>query len=199
MLDWKLNLDPNFAANRFMAPRPVRPVKQMEREGYIENWICYRSADFSAKELTVLPGRTAKIVDEGAYGLIMVQGHGKMGVWDVDTPTLIRFGQLTQDEFFVTEDAGRARRDNRQPLADRPDRHAQALRTGEPGTETVERRAWSVTAKTHGLQCRGSVTAMTNTTTPLCCFSSHQAQTVPGRYGDYSRHNKTTPVWGNRK
>ena len=53
----------------------------------------------------MLPGRTAKIVDEGEYGLIMVQGHGKMGVWDIDTPTLIRFGQLTQDEFFVTEDA----------------------------------------------------------------------------------------------
>jgi hypothetical protein len=31
-----------------------------------------------------------------------------MGVWDVDTPAIIRFGQLTMDELFVTEEAARA-------------------------------------------------------------------------------------------
>ena len=35
----------------------------------------------------------------------MMQGHGKMGVWDIETPTLIRYGQLTNDEFFVSEKA----------------------------------------------------------------------------------------------
>ena len=35
--------------------------------------------------------------------MIMMQGHGKMGVWNVETPALIRYGQLTFDEFFVTE------------------------------------------------------------------------------------------------
>ena len=34
-----------------------------------------------------------------------MQGHGKMGVWDVETPALIRYGQLTNDEFFVSEKA----------------------------------------------------------------------------------------------
>ncbi len=105
VLDWDLNVDPNFAANRFMAPRPVRPPAQMREQGYVENWICYRSSDFSAKELTVLPGRTVTIADRGAYGLIVVQGHGRMGAWDIETPALIRFGQLTHDEFFVTEQA----------------------------------------------------------------------------------------------
>ena len=38
----------------------------------------------------------------------MLQGHGKMGVWDIDTPAIIRYGQLTMDEFFITEDAARA-------------------------------------------------------------------------------------------
>jgi hypothetical protein len=107
VLDWELNLDPNFARNRFMAPKPVRPVKQMQEQGYVENWICYRSDDFSAKELTVLPGKTVTITDQGAYGLIVVQGHGRMGVWDIETPALIRFGQLTHDEFFVTEQAAK--------------------------------------------------------------------------------------------
>ena len=37
--------------------------------------------------------------------LIMMQGHGKMGVWDIETPALIRYGQLTNDEFFVSEKA----------------------------------------------------------------------------------------------
>jgi hypothetical protein len=77
----------------------------MEAEGYIENWICYRSDAFSAKELTVLPGQTVVIKDSAAYGMIMMQGHGTMGVWDIETPSLIRYGQLTHDEYFVTEKA----------------------------------------------------------------------------------------------
>ena len=37
--------------------------------------------------------------------MIMMQGHGKMGVWDIETPALIRYGQLTNDEFFISEKA----------------------------------------------------------------------------------------------
>jgi len=105
VLDWELNLDPNMMENRFMAPKPVRPLEEMEVEGYIENWVCYKSDAFSAKELTVFPGATVTIKDSAAYGLIMMQGHGKMGEWDVETPALIRYGQLTNDEFFVSEKA----------------------------------------------------------------------------------------------
>jgi hypothetical protein len=79
----------------------------MKAEGHIDNWICYRSPAFSAKELTVLPGRTVIIRDRAAYGMIMMQGHGRMGVWDLETPTMIRFGQLTNDEFFVSEATAR--------------------------------------------------------------------------------------------
>ena len=69
--------------------------------------MCYKSAAFSAKELTVLPGATVTIKDSAAYGIIMMQGHGTMGVWNVETPALIRYGQLTNDEFFITEKAAR--------------------------------------------------------------------------------------------
>ena len=105
VIDWDLNVNPNIRENHFMAPRPVKPIGEMKAQGYIENWICYRSDAFSAKELTVLPGATVTIRDSGAYGMIMMQGHGKMGVWNVETPSLIRYGQLTFDEFFVTEKA----------------------------------------------------------------------------------------------
>jgi hypothetical protein len=55
-----------------------------------------------------MPGATVTIRDAAAYGLILMQGHGRMGVWDIDTPALIRFGQLTHDEFFVSEAAATA-------------------------------------------------------------------------------------------
>jgi len=105
VIDWELNINPNIRENHFMAPRPVKPLDEMKAQGYIENWVCYRSDAFSAKELTVLPGATVTIKDSGAYGMIMMQGHGKMGIWDVETPSLIRYGQLTFDEFFITEKA----------------------------------------------------------------------------------------------
>jgi hypothetical protein len=107
VIDWELNVDPNFKVNRFMRPRPVRPVEEMKAEGYLEYWICYKSSAFSAKELTVLPGATVTIRDAAAYGMIMMQGHGRMGVWDIETPTMIRYGQLTHDEYFVSESAAK--------------------------------------------------------------------------------------------
>jgi hypothetical protein len=105
VIDWELNTNPNILETRFMAPKPVKSVAEMEAEGYVENWICYRSEAFSAKELTVAPGKTVIIKDSAAYGIIMMQGHGKMGVWDIETPSLIHYGQLTYDEFFITEKA----------------------------------------------------------------------------------------------
>ena len=107
VLDWEMNTDPDFHKNRFMAPKPVSDMHLMMNEGYIDEWICYKCKDVSAKRLTVLPGRTVTIKDSAAYGFILVQGHGKFGVWDIETPALIRYGQLTNDEFFVTEDAAR--------------------------------------------------------------------------------------------
>ncbi|EON75256.1 hypothetical protein ADIS_4427 [Lunatimonas lonarensis] len=105
VIDWELNVNPNLLETRFMEPIPVKPLEEMEAAGYIDKWICYRSADFSAKELTVLPGQTVVIKDSAAYGFIMMQGHGTIGVWDIETPALIRYGQLTHDEYFVTEKA----------------------------------------------------------------------------------------------
>ena len=107
LLDWDGNVDPDLRDNRFMKPISVKPVEEMKAEGFLENWICYKSDSFSAKELTIFPRATVIIRDSGAYGMVMVQGHGEMGIWDIETPALIRFGQLTHDEFFVSEKAAR--------------------------------------------------------------------------------------------
>jgi hypothetical protein len=108
VIDWELNTNPNLLETRFMQPIPVRDEAEMAAQGYSEKWVCYRSDAFSAKELTVFPGQTVTITDAAAYGLIMMQGHGKMGVWNIETPAMIRYGQLTNDEFFVTETTAKA-------------------------------------------------------------------------------------------
>jgi hypothetical protein len=108
MIDWDLNVNPNLLETRYMEPIPVEDEAKMNAAGYSDKWICYRSHDYSAKELTIFPGQTVTITDAAAYGLIMMQGHGKMGVWYIETPALIRFGQLTNDEYFVSEKAAKA-------------------------------------------------------------------------------------------
>lgn len=61
----------------------------------------------SAKRLTINPGETVIVKDEAAYGFILIEGYGKIDEWDISTPTLIRYGELTNDEFFVTESAAK--------------------------------------------------------------------------------------------
>lgn len=107
VIDWDLNIDPNFSKNRYMAPKPVEEMETMKKNGYIDEWICYKSKTVCAKRLTILPGQTVKIKDAAAYGVILIQGHGKFGEFDAATPTLIRYGELTNDEFFVTKSAAK--------------------------------------------------------------------------------------------
>lgn len=108
MLDWEANIDPNFAKNNRVCPRPVRPFAETVQEGYREQWVCYGTGWYSAKELTVFPKRSVTIKDSAAYGLILTQGYGKFGRHDVATPAMIRFGEMTQDELFVTAEAAKA-------------------------------------------------------------------------------------------
>jgi hypothetical protein len=102
MIDWEANTRPDFKDACFRPPVPVRPIEEMADQGYHEVWITYGNAYVAAKELTVFPGRTVTIRDAGPYGTIMLQGHGRMGVWPIEAPALIRFGQLTCDEHFVS-------------------------------------------------------------------------------------------------
>jgi hypothetical protein len=107
MLDWEANIDPEFYEHRYFDPKPVCQVADMAERGYCENWVVYSTGYYSAKELTVFPGRTVTIQDAAAYGTILVQGFGQFGKHRAETPALIRFGQMTQDEFFVTADTAR--------------------------------------------------------------------------------------------
>ncbi|MDD5603139.1 MAG: hypothetical protein PHG48_03510 [Eubacteriales bacterium] len=100
VMDWEMNTDPDFSRNHFMAPVIIN-----DNDEYCEEWICYKCKTVSAKRLTVYPGKSVRIKDKAAYGFILIQGRGSFGRWDIETPTLIRYGELTNDEFFVSADA----------------------------------------------------------------------------------------------
>jgi mannose-6-phosphate isomerase class I len=105
-LDWEANVDPNFKDNNYLEPIIS---EGSEKEGFIDRWIVYGKVKgeqlFTAKELTVNPGAKCTIKDGGAYGWITVQGEGKIGKLKLQTPAMIRFGQMTEDEVFVTAKA----------------------------------------------------------------------------------------------
>src|SRR5947207_10288253 len=107
MLDWDANINPEFARTNRVFPCPMRPFAESEADGCREQWVCYGTGYYSAKELTVLPRRGAVLTDAAASGLIVVQGYGTFGKLAVSTPAMIRYGQMTEDELFVTESAAR--------------------------------------------------------------------------------------------
>jgi len=104
VLDWEKNVDPNFVQNSFMEPWPVQSPEQIERLGYVNKWICYLSDAFSANELTVKPRHTARLEEDttSPYGFIVMQGHANINGMLFEAPTMIRYGQLTNDEGYVT-------------------------------------------------------------------------------------------------
>ncbi len=98
LLDWEKNVDPHYKKHYFR-----KPIVEAETEAYSQKWITYGNPYIAAKELTINPGQTVTIKDGAAYGCIFVQGHGTFGVYDAEAPTLLRFGQQSADEFFVSE------------------------------------------------------------------------------------------------
>jgi hypothetical protein len=103
LLDWEKNIDPHYRKHYF---RP--PVTVVSDKAHTEKWVSYANEYFGAKELTIEPGESAVIQDPAAYGFITVQGHGTFNKWEIEAPTLLRFGQQSADEFFVSEPTAKA-------------------------------------------------------------------------------------------
>jgi hypothetical protein len=102
LLDWDANVDAHFGHNHFTAPRDAADPNGAHDRGCHEKWIVYGSEFYSAKELTVYPNRTAVVRDPMGYGCIAMQGYGRFGEHNISAPSLIRYGEMTEDEFFVT-------------------------------------------------------------------------------------------------
>ncbi|MDP7637688.1 MAG: hypothetical protein QF577_09095, partial [Phycisphaerae bacterium] len=103
LMDWDKNVDPHYRKTYF---RPPIRCEHSDRR-HTEKWITYANDYFAAKELTVQPAQTVVVRDGAAYGCILVQGHGKFGVCDAEAACMLRFGQLSGDEYFVSEAAAR--------------------------------------------------------------------------------------------
>jgi hypothetical protein len=87
-------------------------VADTRKEGYVDRWIVYgrikKEQLFTAKELTVDPGTKCTIKDKGAWSGICVQGKGTINGQPLNSPKLIRFHELTEDEYFCTEAGAKA-------------------------------------------------------------------------------------------
>jgi hypothetical protein len=105
-LDWERNVDTHFKEHNYL-----EPIVDPERcgNGYTDRWVTYGTIDgrqlFSSKELTLEPGAKCKLQDPGASGWITVQGRGRMGRLAIQTPVMIRFGAMTEDEVFISHEA----------------------------------------------------------------------------------------------
>ena len=102
LMDWEKNVDPHYKKTYF---RP--PIACSSDDRHTEKWITYANDYIATKELTVYPGQTVVIKDQAAYGCIFIQGHGKFGVYEAETPVMLRFGKLSADEYFVSEKAAK--------------------------------------------------------------------------------------------
>jgi hypothetical protein len=105
-LDWEKNVDPNFKESNYVEPIVDAACSG---PGYTDRWIDYGHFDdeqlVSAKELTIEPGAKCVLKDPGASGWITMQGTGRMGKLMLQTPAMIRYGEETWDEVFITHEA----------------------------------------------------------------------------------------------
>ena len=103
-LDWEKNVDPNFKDNNYL-----EPIVADQGPGWCDRWIVYGTVDgeqlFTARELTVDPGCKCTLNDPGASSWITVQGKGRLGSLDLQTPVIMRYGELSEDEVFISHHA----------------------------------------------------------------------------------------------
>lgn len=107
LIDWEANTTPNFK-ERFSRD-PINDAGSASGHDFSDSWVVYGSVNdmdaFSAKELTIQPGGSVTLHDSAASGVLVVQGQGTIGPFTAAAAGYVRFGELTNDEFFVSESA----------------------------------------------------------------------------------------------
>ena len=103
-IDWAESTRPDYKDKYFRAPEALPETQK----GLAEKWVAYANEWIAAKEVTVAPGAEVILKDEACYCALVVQGHGKFGVFSCEAPGMLRFEDISGDEFFVSESsAGR--------------------------------------------------------------------------------------------
>ncbi len=101
-IDWEESTRPDYKETYFRAPK----VRQ-ESEAAVEKWVAYANEWVAAKEVTVLPGQSYVLTDAACYCAVISQGHGTFGKFECQAPEMVRYEDLTADEFFVSEAAAK--------------------------------------------------------------------------------------------
>ena len=103
LIDWDANVTPTFKQDHYLVPVLSQDTTGA---GYEDRWVIYGKVHgedlFSARELLVQPGASAVIQDSGPSGVTVIQGRGTLGPHSIEGPTLVRYGEMTWDEFFIT-------------------------------------------------------------------------------------------------
>ncbi|MHC1772014.1 MAG: hypothetical protein AB9907_09805 [Flexilinea sp.] len=102
-IDWEESTRPDYKQIYFRAPKPLAETQK----GLSEKWVAYANEWIAAKEVTVAPGASVTLYDEACCCALVVQGHGRFGAFECEAPGVLRYGQASGDEFFVSEAAGK--------------------------------------------------------------------------------------------
>jgi hypothetical protein len=81
MIDWELNGDPYFYENRHTPPILI---ENNQFDSFEEYWIFYNTQKFSGKKLVVKPGGKTLSVENGVYNILVWQGKGSVGGFDIE-------------------------------------------------------------------------------------------------------------------
>lgn len=103
-IDWETNFDPEFKKHYFRPPVELPGTQK----NVTEKWVCYGNDYITSKEVTIKPGTEAILTDKAAYGCVIVQGFGKFGIYNAEAVNLMRVGEQTADEYFVSKDRAAA-------------------------------------------------------------------------------------------
>lgn len=102
-IDWKESTLPNYKEKYFRRPKKLTKTQ----EGLTEQWVAYANDWVAAKEVIIEPGAEVRLTDQACYCALVTQGHGTFGTYQCEAPGLLRFGQPSGDEFFVSEAAAK--------------------------------------------------------------------------------------------
>jgi len=102
-IDWDESTRADYREKYFRAPK-LLPAAQ---EGLNEAWVAYANEWIAAKEVTVAPGAEVTLTDAACYCAVVVQGHGTFGCYPCEAPGMLRFDDVSGDEFFASEDSAK--------------------------------------------------------------------------------------------
>lgn len=100
MINWQTSGDPDFYKNRHTPPLLINETKSDYGE---EHWIFYNTNKFSGKKLIVRPGGRFKSHDNGVYNILVWQGKGQFGEFEIAARNTSS-GKYDLDELIVCHD-----------------------------------------------------------------------------------------------